>query len=69
MNLDTYREETREWLNENCPASMRDRSVHFEDWQTLEQDDARSLAALTEWAFREVFAEDRIFTAKVADFE
>ncbi len=41
MNLDTYREETREWLDENCPASMRNRSVHFEDaYEVYNTDDA-----------------------------
>jgi len=30
-DLETFRQETREWLDANCPASMRGRSVHFED--------------------------------------
>ena len=41
MNLDTYREETREWLDANCPASMRNRTVHFEDaYEVYNTDDA-----------------------------
>ncbi len=31
MNLDTFRAETREWLETNCPQSMRNNPFHFED--------------------------------------
>lgn len=31
MNLDTFRAETREWLEANCPQSMRNNPFHFED--------------------------------------
>ena len=31
MNIDTFRSETREFLEANCPESMRDRAIHFED--------------------------------------
>ena len=31
MNIDTFRSETREFLEENCPESMRNRAIHFED--------------------------------------
>ncbi len=31
MNLDTFRAETREWLEANCPQSMRNKPLHFED--------------------------------------
>ena len=29
--LDTFREETRDWLETNCPQEMRLGAVHFED--------------------------------------
>lgn len=42
MNLDSFRQETREWLDANCPSSMRGRSVHFEDaYDVYNTDDAR----------------------------
>ncbi|MCZ6656035.1 MAG: acyl-CoA dehydrogenase family protein [Gammaproteobacteria bacterium] len=42
MNLDEFRKTTRDWLDENCPASMRDRAVHFEDaYDVYNTDDAR----------------------------
>jgi alkylation response protein AidB-like acyl-CoA dehydrogenase len=31
MNLETFRQDAREWLDANCPPSMRGRAVHFED--------------------------------------
>ena len=31
MSLDQFRTETREWLEANCPHSMRNRTLHFED--------------------------------------
>ena len=41
MNLDTFRSETREWLDDNCPAGMRNRTVHFEDaYEIYQTDDA-----------------------------
>ena len=42
MNEETFREETRSWLEDNCPASMRNRTVHFEDViEVYDTDDAR----------------------------
>ena len=29
--LDTFRSESREWLDENCPREMRDLSFHWEE--------------------------------------
>lgn len=31
MSLETFRREVREYLEANCPTSMRNRAVHFED--------------------------------------
>ena len=31
MDLNAFREETRDWLESNCPESMRIGAVHFED--------------------------------------
>ena len=31
MSLESFRAETRDWLESNCPKSMRNRAVHFED--------------------------------------
>lgn len=31
MNLETFRTQTRAWLKDNCPESMRNKTVHFED--------------------------------------
>jgi alkylation response protein AidB-like acyl-CoA dehydrogenase len=43
MSLEAFRLETREWLVENCPPSMRNRTVHFEDaYETYNTDDARA---------------------------
>jgi alkylation response protein AidB-like acyl-CoA dehydrogenase len=42
MNLDTFRKEARSWLDANCPESMRQGSVHFEDaFEVYDTDDAR----------------------------
>jgi alkylation response protein AidB-like acyl-CoA dehydrogenase len=42
VNLETFRTETRSWLEDNCPASMRNRTVHFEDAiEAYATDDAR----------------------------
>ena len=30
MDLQAFREETRDWLESNCPQSMRIGAVHFE---------------------------------------
>lgn len=38
-------------------------------WQEVEGDDARALAELTEWAFRQIFGEDGNFTVKVGNFD
>jgi alkylation response protein AidB-like acyl-CoA dehydrogenase len=41
-NLEAFREEARTWLEENCPESMRQGSVHFEDaYEVYNTDDAR----------------------------
>jgi alkylation response protein AidB-like acyl-CoA dehydrogenase len=41
MNLEAFREETRAWLADNCPESMRQGSVHFEDaYEVYTTDDA-----------------------------
>lgn len=37
MSLDTFREETRDWLEDNCPQAMRLGAVHFEDAYELYQ--------------------------------
>ena len=31
MTLQNFRQQTRDWLLENCPQSMRNRAFHFED--------------------------------------
>jgi alkylation response protein AidB-like acyl-CoA dehydrogenase len=42
MNLDSFRSETRAFLAENCPESMRNKAVHFEDaFEIYNTDDAR----------------------------
>ncbi len=42
MDINAFREEARSWLLANCPESMRNRSVHFEDaFETYNSDDAR----------------------------
>ena len=41
-NLDAFREETRAWLEANCPQSMRNRTFHWEDAHLIyDTDDAR----------------------------
>ncbi|MDP6376893.1 MAG: acyl-CoA dehydrogenase family protein [Pseudomonadales bacterium] len=41
MSLDTFREETRDWLESNVPQSMRNRTLHFEDaYETYNTDEA-----------------------------
>ena len=43
IDLNTFREETREWLEANCPESMRNRSFHWEDaHEVYDTDEARS---------------------------
>jgi alkylation response protein AidB-like acyl-CoA dehydrogenase len=53
MDLTTFREETRGWLEENCPADMRLGAVHFEDAYEIYQTDAalewRNRAAARGW--------------------
>ena len=34
-DLDTFRQETRDWLEANCPQSMRARTFHWEDAQEI----------------------------------
>ena len=41
-DLDTFRDETRKWLEESCPKSMRARTFHWEDAQeVMGTDDAK----------------------------
>ncbi|MEL0047875.1 MAG: acyl-CoA dehydrogenase family protein [Gammaproteobacteria bacterium] len=40
MELDTFREETRDWLETNCPQEMRLGAIHFEDAYELYRTDA-----------------------------
>lgn len=41
-DLETFREQTRQWLEANCPESMRARSFHWEDaHEIFDTDDAR----------------------------
>ena len=41
VSLETFREEARDWLEDNCPASMRQGTVHFEDaYEVYATDDA-----------------------------
>ena len=43
MDITTFRSETREWLEANCPSSMRNKPVHFEDaFDIYNTDDARA---------------------------
>jgi len=42
MDLQAFRNETREWLDANCPQSMRNKMVHFEEaFEIYDNDDAR----------------------------
>ena len=42
MSLEAFREETRAWLADNCPESMRQGNIHFEDaHEVYSTDDAR----------------------------
>ncbi|MCB1686677.1 MAG: acyl-CoA dehydrogenase family protein, partial [Pseudomonadales bacterium] len=42
MSLEAFRTETRAWLADNCPQSMRGRTVHFEDaFEIYDTPDAR----------------------------
>jgi len=42
MDLESFRADTRKWLEANCPPGMRDRTVHFEDaFEVYQTDDAR----------------------------
>ena len=41
MSTEQFREEVRDWLETNCPDSMRLGSVHFEDaYEVYQTDDA-----------------------------
>ena len=43
MSIDTFRAEAREWLEDNCPASMRLGAVHFEDaYEVYQTEDAHA---------------------------
>ena len=54
MDLQAFRDETRDWLDSNCPKSMRIGAVHFEDayelYQTDEALEWRDRAATRGWA-------------------
>ena len=52
MELYTFREETRDWLETNCPKEMRLGAIHFEDAYELYQTDAA-----IEWRDRAVTRE------------
>ena len=42
MSLEAFRAETREWLEDNCPQSMRNKTVHFEEaHEVYSTDDAK----------------------------
>jgi alkylation response protein AidB-like acyl-CoA dehydrogenase len=42
MSLEAFREEARSWLQQNCPESMRQGNVHFEDaFEVYNTSDAR----------------------------
>lgn len=53
MSLQEFRAEARDWLEDNCPQSMRQGAVHFEDaYEIYETDDAhlwRDRAAVRGW--------------------
>ena len=53
MSLDEFRAEARDWLEDNCPPSMRQGVVHFEDaYEIYETEDAhlwRDRAASRGW--------------------
>ena len=40
MELETFREETRDWLESNCPQEMRLGAIHFEGAYELYRTDA-----------------------------
>ena len=43
MNTESFRQEAREFIEANCPDSMRNRTVHFENaFEIYNTDDARS---------------------------
>ena len=50
MELEAFRSDVRDFIAANCPDSMRNRAVHFEDaYEVYNTDDARSwLAAAAE---------------------
>ena len=42
MNLEAFREEVKDWVDANCPQSMRLGTVHFEDaYEIYQSDDAK----------------------------
>jgi alkylation response protein AidB-like acyl-CoA dehydrogenase len=43
MSLESFREEVKDWVESNCPASMRLGTVHFEDaYEIYQTDDAKA---------------------------
>ena len=48
MDLNAFREETRDWLESNCPESMRIGAVHFEDAYELYQTDEAMSGAIAQ---------------------
>ncbi|NOX50367.1 MAG: acyl-CoA dehydrogenase [Gammaproteobacteria bacterium] len=53
MSTDTFRQETRDWLEDNCPTSMRLGVIHFEDaheiYSTHDANTWRDVAAMRGW--------------------
>ena len=53
MSQDAFREEVRDFIEENCPQAMRLGAVHFEDAYEIYQSDAadqwRNAAAARGW--------------------
>ncbi len=53
MSLESFRQEARDWLADNCPQSMRQGAVHFEDaYEVYQTEDAhlwRDRAASKGW--------------------
>ena len=47
--------------------SLKKNNVFY--WRVIEHGNARSLAELTEWAFREIFGEEENFPVRLDDFD
>ena len=57
----------RQLVQKGYTAPTAEGEVNY--WQVFHRRDPRSEAALTEWAFREVFGEERNYNVKVADVD